>query len=197
MVYVRLVLMIAVVVAVAWGLYRMGKGQGWWGQTLTPATAKGSPQMVARPVAPRTGGEVVTTTRDPIDSLTSQIWSAVLKHPGGVWLYSRQSRMLRITLAGSVAASDAVLYLERVEGDDYCARVTGGSATLQIFTFKRGARPVLQSVTVKAGGPPDYELELARDIVAAQTIAGVTPTDDMLRKLVNDLNCAQVIDDVQ
>ena len=197
MVYVRLVLMIAVVVAVAWGLYRMGKGQGWWGRTLTPATAKGSPRMAARPVAPRTGDEVITTTRDPLDSLMSQIWSAVLRHPGGVWLYSRQSRMLRITLAGSVAASDAVLYLERVEGEAYCERVTGGSATLQIFTFKRGAQPVLQSVTVKAGGPPDYELELARDIVATQAIAGVTPTDDMLRKLVIDLDFAQVIDDVQ
>jgi hypothetical protein len=78
MVYVRLVLMIAVVVAAAWGLYRIGKGQGWWGQTLTPAAPKGSPRMAASPVAPRVGDEAVAASRDPLDSLTSQIWSAVI-----------------------------------------------------------------------------------------------------------------------
>lgn len=178
-------------------VYGWGKDLGWWGRAMTPVKPSPRSSLAASAESLPSESDGQKPANSPAETLEATIWSAVLDHPTGVWLYSREDRMLRITLVGNVADADAVLYVERIEGEMYTLRIPKRVAWVQLYTFQRSAgRCVEQYIMAKAGGPPDFELEFAHEAAAIEAVTGTTPSDDTLRKLATDLARAHAVDDM-
>lgn len=191
----RLIAMLVLVALMLFGLYQIGKAMGWWGKKALASSAGAHRKPdVTTPLAAANGANAAPKPRSKKPA--EAVWAEVLNHPAGRWLYTREDRMVRITLVGSVVAPDAVLHVERVEGNAYTDRIMHRKARVQLFTFRRdGDSCNLQSVMVKAGDAPVFELDFAHEVVMAEKVTGLPPSDDMVRRLATDLNLAVAIDD--